>query len=121
MRHGDPERDPAKALPGDRVRHLTAERLEAELVAELQEHEPQIGLDRHRGPTKDRVEVPTIGGEEHLVVEQAVDRFELEREAPGTSPAAALPKGSAGRLPFSTWWPRSVLVLRVETIIPASG
>jgi hypothetical protein len=35
MRHGDPEGDPAKALPGDRVSDLTAERLEAELVAEL--------------------------------------------------------------------------------------
>ena len=77
MRHRHPERDPAEALPGDRVGDLPAERLEAEPVAELQEHEPQVGLDRHRGPAEQRVEVGPERREERRVVEQAVDRLEL--------------------------------------------
>jgi hypothetical protein len=93
MRHRHPERDPAEALPGDRVRNLSAERLEAEFVAELQEHEPQIGLDRHRGATEDRVAVTPIGSEEHLVVEQAIDRLELSGEPEAHLRQQRFPKG----------------------------
>jgi hypothetical protein len=93
VRHRHPERDPTEALPGDRVRDLTAQRLEAQAIAELQEHEPQVGLDRHRGPAEERVEVLSIGGEEHRVVEQAVDRLKLGGEPEAHLGQDGLPQG----------------------------
>src|SRR5262249_30768281 len=40
--------DPAEPVPRDRVGHPGAQRLVAQAVAELQEHQPQVGLYRHR-------------------------------------------------------------------------
>ena len=114
------EGDPTKALPGDRVGHLAAQRLEAEPIAVLQEHEPQVGLDGHRGATEHRVEVGSEGLEELGIVEQGVDGFELGGQSQSTSREGVLPTRSAGRLSFSTRWPRSVLVLRVGAIIRSS-
>ena len=74
MRHRHAEWDPAEALPGDRVSNFAAERLEAQPVAVLQEHEPQVGLDGHRRAPEHRVEEPSIGlEEEQRVVEQLID------------------------------------------------
>jgi hypothetical protein len=77
MRDGGAKGDPTEALPRDRVGRLAPQRLEPEPVAELQEHKPQVRLDRHRWATQHNVEVSHERLEEGLVIEQAVDRFEL--------------------------------------------
>ena len=76
VRHGIGDGDAAEASPGQGVGHLGAERLEAEPVAEAQEHHAQVGLHRDRRPAEHRVEVRDEGLEEDRVVEQAVDLFE---------------------------------------------
>jgi nucleotide-binding universal stress UspA family protein len=48
MRHLPTQGDAAKPLPGDRIGELAAEELITEAAAELQEHDPQVGVQRHR-------------------------------------------------------------------------
>ena len=72
MRHLPAQRDAAKPLPGDRVGDLAAQQLVAQPVAELQEHHPQVGLDRDRRAADDRVEVGSERFPEHWGVQQGV-------------------------------------------------
>ena len=72
MRYPGAETDPAEPLPRDRVGHLTAHRLEAELVAKLQEHHPQVGLQGDRRSPQPFVEEPDERGEEHRIIQQGV-------------------------------------------------
>jgi hypothetical protein len=60
MRHPGPQRDPAEPHPADRVGDLAAQRLIAQPVAVLQEHHPQVGLDRDRRPAAEPREVRLI-------------------------------------------------------------
>jgi hypothetical protein len=80
MRHRPTQRDPAEPLPGDRVGHLPAQRLEPQPVAVLQEHQPQVGLDRDRRPPQRGVEERPVRFEEHRVVQQPVNRLQLCRQ-----------------------------------------
>jgi hypothetical protein len=57
MGHLPAQGDAAKPLPGDRIGDLAAQQLIAQPIAELQEHHPQVGLDRDRRPTNDGIEV----------------------------------------------------------------
>ena len=77
MRNRHSEWDPTKALPGDGIGHFAAERLEAQPIAVLQEHEPQVGLDGHRRTPEHLVEVGSERLEELGIVEQIVDSLEL--------------------------------------------
>ena len=77
-------------------------RLEPQAVAVLQEHQPQVGLDRHRRATEGGVEVGPERLEEGRIVQQAVDRLQLGRASRGTSRGGSLPTRWAARLPFST-------------------
>ncbi len=81
MRHGVVRPDAAKPSPAKRVGHLGAQRLEAELVAEAQVHETEVGLDRDRRPAVARVEVRPEGLEEDRVVEELVDGGKPSRKA----------------------------------------
>jgi hypothetical protein len=47
VRHPGTQRNATEPLPGNRITHLTTERLIAQSVAELQKHHPQIGLHRN--------------------------------------------------------------------------
>ena len=76
----DTERDPAEPSPRDRVRHLGAQRLVAEPVAVLEEHHPQIRLDRDRRSPETGVEVSPERLEEPLVTQQLVDRRQVSRQ-----------------------------------------
>jgi hypothetical protein len=69
MWHPPAQGDAAKPLPGDRVGDLAAQQLIAQPVAELQEHHPQVGLDRDRRAADDRVEVGAEWLPEHRVVQ----------------------------------------------------
>jgi hypothetical protein len=80
MRDRHTEGDPAETLPGDRVGDLPAQRLEAEPVAVLQEHQPQVRLDRHRRQPEHRMEVQPERLEEGRVVQQPVDVLQLVRQ-----------------------------------------
>ena len=53
--------------------------LEAELVAVLQEHEPQVRLERDRRPPQRRVEEPPVRLEESRIVQHGVHRGEFRR------------------------------------------
>ena len=93
MWDGHTEGDPAEPLPGDGVGHFPAERLETEPVAVLQEHEPQVGLDRHRGPTEDCVEVGPERLEERGIIEQPVHGLELSGHPKAHLGEERLPQG----------------------------
>ena len=82
---------PAELPPGDRVRHLPAQRLEPQPVAELKEHQPQIGLHRRRGPADPRVE------ERHERREETPAR--PTRRLPGLARQVTGAAGRAGSLP----------------------
>jgi hypothetical protein len=80
-----PERDPARALPADRIGDFSAQGLEAHLVAVLQEHQPQVCLDLNGRTAQAGIEEHPVGPEEPLVVEQFVDPLEFggHRQHPG--------------------------------------
>ena len=92
MRHRLVERDPAEPPPGDGVGHLAAQRLEAEAVAVLEEHHPQVGLDGDRRPADHRVEERPERLEEPLVVEQLVDLGQVAGQAQATLREDRLPQ-----------------------------
>jgi hypothetical protein len=80
MGHLPAQGDAAKPLPGDRVGELAADQLVALVakpVAELQEHDPQVGIQRDRRAADARVEVAGQRGEEDRVVQQGVDPRQL--------------------------------------------
>jgi hypothetical protein len=77
MGHPAAQWDAAEPLPGDRVGDLAAQQLVAQLVAELQEHQPQVGLDRDRRTADDRVEVGPERLDERRVVQQPVHPGQL--------------------------------------------
>jgi hypothetical protein len=77
MGHLPAQGDAAKPLPGDRVLDLAAQQLIAQPVAELEEHHPQVGLDRDRRAADDRVEVGPERFPECGVVQQVVDPGQL--------------------------------------------
>lgn len=77
MGHRCAQRDPAEPLPGDRVGHLPAQGLEAEPVAVLQEHQPEVGLDRHRRAPQGGVEVHPERLEEGRIIQEAIDRLQF--------------------------------------------
>jgi hypothetical protein len=77
MRHLPTQGDAAKPLPGDRIGELAAEELITEAAAELQEHDPQVGVQRHRRAAEARVEVCGQRGQEAGVVQQLVDPGQL--------------------------------------------
>ena len=95
MRHLTTQGDAAEPLPADRVGDLTAQQLIAQPVAELQEHQPQVGVDRDRRTTDDRVEVDPEGLDEHRVVQQPVDLGQLGRQSERL--------GGQDRLPCDRW------------------
>ena len=76
------EPDPAEPPPTDRVGHLDTQPLIAQPVAVLQEHQPQIGLDRDRRPPSAGIEERPKRNEEPPVIEQHVDLGELARQHP---------------------------------------
>lgn len=71
-----------KLPPRDRVRHLPAQRLVSELVAELEEHQPQVGLHRRRRPPQPGVEERLERLEEHRVIQEGVHPGQLHRQPP---------------------------------------
>jgi hypothetical protein len=77
VRHSATQGDAAEPLPADRVGDLAAQQLIAQPVAELQEHQPQVGIDRDRGTADDRVEVDPERLDEHRVVQQPVHHGQL--------------------------------------------
>ena len=79
VRHPSAQRDAAEPLPRDRVGHLPTQRLVAQPVAELQKHQPQIGLHRYRRPTLTSVEERHERLEEHRVVQQHIHPRKLAR------------------------------------------
>jgi hypothetical protein len=78
MRHPPAQGDAAKPLPGDRIGDLAAQQLIAQPVAELQEHHPQVGLDRDRRATNDGVEVGPERFPERRVVQQGIHPGQLD-------------------------------------------
>jgi hypothetical protein len=77
MGHRHPQGDPTKALPADGVGHLTAQGLEAQAIAVLQEHQPQVGLDGKRWATERSIEVGHEGLEKCRIVEETVHPLQL--------------------------------------------
>jgi hypothetical protein len=77
MGHPAAQGNAAEPLPADRVGHLAAQQLVTEPIAELQEHQPQVGLDRDRRSADDWVEVGPEGLDEHRVVQQPVHPGQL--------------------------------------------
>ena len=72
------EWDAAEPLPADRIGHLRAQPLEAHPVAVLQEHQPQIRLQRDRRPPQRRMEEPPIRLEEPRIIQHRIHRSELQ-------------------------------------------
>jgi hypothetical protein len=77
MGHPAAQGDAAESLPADRVGDLTAQQLIAQPVAVLEEHQPQVGVDRDRGPAAPGIEVDLEGLDEHRVVQQPVHPGQL--------------------------------------------
>ncbi len=80
MRHPGTKRNPAKSLPGNRIGHLPAQRLIAQPVAELQKHQPQIGLHRNRRTTDPGIEIRRERREEHRIIQQHIHPAQLGRQ-----------------------------------------
>jgi hypothetical protein len=72
--------DAAKPLPGDRIGHLTTQRLIAQPVPELQKHHPQVGLHRDRRPADPSIEMPSERREEPRIVQQRIHPTQLDRQ-----------------------------------------
>jgi hypothetical protein len=77
VRYLPAQRDAANPLPGDRIGDLAAHQLIAQPVAELQEHHPQVGVQRDTGAADARIEVAGQRGQERRGVEQGVDPGQL--------------------------------------------
>jgi hypothetical protein len=77
VRHRPVQGNPAEPAPRDRVAHLAAQALVAEPVAELEEHQPQVGLHRRRRTADPRVEVRDERCEERRIIQQRIHSFEL--------------------------------------------
>jgi hypothetical protein len=77
MRHRPIQPDPAEPAPSDRIRDFSAQRLIAQPIAELQKHQPQIGLHRCGRTPDPRIEERLERGEEHRIIEQPVDQRQL--------------------------------------------
>ena len=118
MRHPPTERDPTEPLPRDRVGHLPTQRLEPEPVAVLQEHQPQIRLDRDRRPPQRGMEELAVRREEPLVVQQPIDPHQLGRHHQRLRRQQRLPQRRLIAYRSQHRWLRSVLALRVGAIIP---
>lgn len=98
LRHRHAEGDVAEPPPRDGVGHLPAEDLVAELVAKLEEHHAQVGLDRSRPPALVGVEMRPIGLKERLVVQQGVDPGQLGRQVQAALRQDRLPQALVGVL-----------------------
>jgi hypothetical protein len=96
VRHLPTQRDVAKPLPGDRVGDLAAQQLIAQPIAELQEHHPQVGLDRDRRAADERVEVGTERLPERRVVQQGVHPGQLAGQAKQLTWQDRLPQAGLG-------------------------
>jgi hypothetical protein len=77
MRHLPIQPDPAEPAPTDGVRDLPAQALVAQPVAELEEHQPQVGLHRRRRPTHPRIEERRERRKEHRIIQQRIDPGQL--------------------------------------------
>jgi hypothetical protein len=77
MRYLAAQRDTAKPLPADRILDLAADQLVAKPIAELQEHDPQVGVQRDRRAADARVEVTGQRGQERRGIQQLVDPGQL--------------------------------------------
>src|SRR6185369_12828484 len=96
------ERDSAKPLPRNRIGYLPAQRLITQPVAELQKHQPQVGLHRDRRPADPSIEVRHERREERRVVQQRIDPTQLQGATPTTQAAGSNPTTSADRLQYET-------------------
>jgi hypothetical protein len=121
MRHRLLQTDPAEPPPRDRVRHLTAQRLEPQPVAELQEHQPQIGLHRRRRPTDPRVEERCERGEEHRIVQQRIHPGQLHRQPSQFIRQNRFPQRRLITYGTQHGWSQSLLAQGVETILPCQS
>jgi hypothetical protein len=77
MGHPAAQWDAAEPLPGDRVGDLPAQQLIAQPEAVLAEHQPQVGVDRDRGPAAPGIEVGPERLDERRVVQQPVHSGQL--------------------------------------------
>src|ERR1700692_1278175 len=109
MRHRTVQRDPAEPPPCDRITDLPAQRLTAQPVAELQKHQPQIGLHRCRRTPDPQVEERRKRGEEHRIIQQLIDPRQLVRQLKATRGEVPPPTATPDRLQYETRWPRSLL------------
>ncbi len=92
MRNPSTQRDPTEPLPADRVSHLSTQRFIAEPIPGLEEHQPQIGLDRDRWSTQCRVEMGSERLEETHIIEQRIHPSELRRHHQHPRPQQGLPQ-----------------------------
>ena len=118
VRHRLIQPDPAELPPGDRVRHLPTQRLVAQPVAELEEHQPQVDLHRRRRPTDPRVEERHERGEEHRIVQQRIHPGQLDRQPAQLFGENRFPQ--RGLITYGTEheWSQSLLAQGVGTILP---
>ena len=72
VRHRAVERDPAEPPPGERIAHFSAQRLVAQPIPELQEHQSQVDLHRRGRPTDPGIEELLERTEKRLIVKQLV-------------------------------------------------
>src|SRR6476620_11075777 len=90
--------------------------------AELQKHQPQVGLHRNRRATDAGVEMRREWRKESRVVQQHIHAPDPTRPATPTARAAGShPTTSIGRLQFSARWPRSLLAQGVEAILSSTN
>jgi len=61
----------------NRIGHLPAQHLIAQPVAELQEHQPQVGLHRDRRATDAGIEIRCKRREEHRIIQQRIHASQL--------------------------------------------
>ncbi len=118
VRHRLIDADPAELPPGDRVRHLPAQRLEPQPVAELEEHHPQIGFHRRRRPTDPRVEERRERGEEPRIVQQSVHPGQLDRQPPQFIRQDRFPQRRLITYGTKHEWSQSLLAQGFGTILP---
>jgi transposase-like protein len=119
-RHPTTQRDPTEPLPRDRVRHLPAQRLEPEPIPILQEHQPQIRLDRDRRPTMRGVEERHERSEEALIIEEPIDPIEFDGHHQRLGRQQRFPQRRLIAYRSQHRWLRSVVPVRVGAIEPHS-
>jgi hypothetical protein len=94
--HLSAQGDAAEPLPADRVGDLAAQQLVAQPVAELQEHHPQVGVQRDRRPAQRGVEVRSQRGQKHRIVQQSVNGCQFSRQQPARFGQDRLPQRLLG-------------------------